>query len=91
MKKLSVYLIVALAAVMSCVLAVTSDPGWVNIGKRHGELRAAQEAIVSAFAHIGVAQANNHDELGGHAAKAKEYLVKADTELRLAADAANKR
>ncbi len=90
MKKLSVYLIVALAAVMSCVLAVTSDP-VVNIGKRHGELRAAQEAIVSAFAHIGVAQANNHDELGGHAAKAKEYLVKADTELRLAADAANKR
>jgi hypothetical protein len=88
MKKKSIYLIGALAAVMGCAQAMMDEP-VVNIGKRHGELRAAQEAIVSAFAHVGVAQANNNDALGGHAAKAKEYLKKADAELRLAADFAN--
>lgn len=90
MKKKSIYLVVAVAAVMGCVQAMMSDP-VVNIGKRHGELRAAQEAIVSSFAHISTAQANNNDALGGHAAKAKEYLIKADAELRLAADVANRR
>ncbi|QOY85857.1 hypothetical protein [Paludibaculum fermentans] len=90
MKRKSIHLAVAVVAVVGCLQAMMSDP-VVNIGKRHGELRAAQEAIVSSFAHISTAQANNSDELGGHAAKAKEYLIKADAELRLAADVANRR
>ncbi|MGJ5814234.1 hypothetical protein [Paludibaculum fermentans] len=90
MKKKSIQLAIAVVAVVGCVQAMMSEP-VVNIGKRHGELRAAQEAIVSSFAHISTAQANNNDELGGHAAKAKEYLIKADAELRLAADVANRR
>lgn len=61
----------------------------VNIGKHHGELRAAQQAIVDAYDRISDAQANNHDQLGGHAARAKEFLTKADEELRRAADFAN--
>lgn len=90
MKKKGVYLAITVAAVLSCVQAMMGEP-VVNIGKRHGELRAAQEAIVAAYTHVGLAQANNGYALGGHAAKAKEYLDKADAELRLAADSANKR
>ena len=81
---------VAVAAAFGCLQMAFGDP-VVNIGKRHGELRAAQEAIVSAFDYVSSAQVNNHDELGGHAAKAKEYLNKADQELRQAAEFANSR
>jgi hypothetical protein len=61
----------------------------VNISNHHGNLRAAQEAIVQAWQKINRAQADNHDELGGHAQKAKDFLVQADTELRLAANVGN--
>lgn len=81
---------IVLAVVMGTIQLALGEPA-VNIGKRHGELRAAQEAIVSAFNHVSTAQVNNHDELGGHAAKAKEYLERADEELRKAADFANSR
>jgi len=61
----------------------------VNIGERHGNLRAAQEHIVSAYQLVGNAQQANDDRLGGHAGKARQLLIQADQELRLAADAAN--
>jgi len=61
----------------------------VNIGERHGNLRAAQEHIVQAYQLVGDAQQSNDDRLGGHAGKARQLLIQADQELRLAADAAN--
>jgi len=61
----------------------------VNIGTKHGNLRAAQGFIVQAYQKIDAAQADNHDELGGHAGKAKEFLEKADAELRQAASYAD--
>ncbi len=57
----------------------------VNIGSRHGNLRAAQEYVVNAYGKIDEAQKDNRDQLGGHAEKAKEHLVAADEELRAAA------
>ena len=63
----------------------------VNIGTRHGNLRAAQQYIVAAFQRIGDAQRANHGQLGGHAQRAKDLLAQADEELRLAADVANER
>jgi hypothetical protein len=61
----------------------------VNIGNRHGNLRNAQANIVDAYQRIDRAQAANDGRLGGHAQRAKELLIQADIELRLAANVAN--
>ena len=63
----------------------------VNIGERHGNLRAAQEHIVQAYQLVGQAQRDNDARLAGHAARAKELLTQADQELRQAANVANDR
>ena len=84
---------VILAAVMSMTvtgsLALFAQAPVVNIGNRHGNLRAAQQSLVQAYQSIENAQAANDDQLGGHAQRAKELLVQADAELRLAANASN--
>jgi hypothetical protein len=61
----------------------------VNIGNRHGNLRNAQANIVDAYQRIERAQAANDGQLGGHAQRAKELLIQADIELRLAANVSN--
>jgi hypothetical protein len=58
---------------------------------RHGNLAAAQSYIVQAFEKLNRAQQANEDQLGGHAQRAKELLMQADEEIRLAADVANER
>ena len=61
----------------------------VNIGERHGNLRSAQSYIVQSYQKIERAQHDNDGQLGGHAQRAKELLIQADAELRLAANVAN--
>ncbi len=62
----------------------------VNIdAHRHGNLAAAQRYIVQAYQKIDAAQGDNHEQLGGHAQRAKDLLTQADEELRLAANVAN--
>ena len=58
---------------------------------RHGNLAAAQELVRGAYDKMSDAQFANHDELGGHAARAKELLREANEEIKLAAIAANER
>ena len=58
-------------------------------GAKHPNLAAAQQMINDAFMHIGEAQKANEFDLGGHAAKAKDYLEQANAELKLAAESAN--
>ena len=70
-------------------LAAQAQPPVVNIGERHGNLRAAQEHIVEAFQLVSQAQEANDSRLGGHAGRAKDLLQQADAELRMAADTAN--
>lgn len=72
-------------------LAQAQEAPVVNIGQRHGNLRAAQEHIVQAYQLVGQAQRANDAQLGGHAGRAKELLSQADQELRQAANAANDR
>jgi hypothetical protein len=79
----------ALGLVLGCSGAMLAQAPVVNIGDRHGNLRAAQQYIVSAWQMINNAQVDNHYNLGGHAGRAKELLVQADEELRLAANVAN--
>ena len=50
----------------------------VNISNRHGNLRSAQQNIVSAYQKIQNAQAANDGQLGGHAQRAKDLLAQAD-------------
>jgi len=73
---------------LSAVTLLAQSP-VVNIGDRHGNLRAAQEYIVSAYQRINQAQRANDGQLGGHAQRAKDLLTQADEELRLAADVSN--
>jgi hypothetical protein len=79
----------ATAVLIFAGVAYAAQRPTVNIGERHGNLRAAQEMIVGAYDKIDQAQADNHDQLGGHAQRAKDYLVQADQELRAAANVAN--
>jgi cellobiose-specific phosphotransferase system component IIA len=58
---------------------------------RHGNLAAAQDLVRQAYDRLSLAQKENANQLGGNADKAKELLRQANSEIRLAADAANKR
>jgi len=79
----------ALGLVLGCSGALIAQQPVVDIGNRHGNLRAAQQYIQAAWQRIDSAQIDNNYNLGGHAGRAKELLVQADEELRLAANVAN--
>ncbi len=79
----------ALGLIVGCSATIFAQAPAVNIGDRHGNLRAAQQYIVSAWQRIDTAQQDNNYQLGGHAGRAKELLVQADEELKQAAIAAN--
>ncbi len=79
----------SLAATLACAVIVYAQAPVVNIGAKHPNLQTAQQDIVDAYTKIDTAQRDNKDELGGHAQKAKDFLIQADRELRLAANVAN--
>ena len=79
----------ALGLVLGCSGALIAQQPVVDIGNRHGNLRAAQQYIQAAWQRIDSAQIDNNYNLGGHAGRAKELLVQADEELRLSANVAN--
>jgi len=89
MKKKKLFIAGALATVLSFAGVVYAQAPVVNIGTRHGNLRAAQGYIVQAYQRLDRAQVANQDQLGGHAQRAKELLTEADMEIRLAANVAN--
>jgi hypothetical protein len=59
--------------------------------KRHPNLAAAQRLVEQAFNKISAAQDANEWDMSGHAAKAKQLLDQANAELKLAAEAANRK
>lgn len=79
--------------VLGSVLCLASFAGGVLVaqGPRHPNLRAAQDLINQAFDRITAAQQANEWDMGGHAARAKDLLIQAKQEIRLAAEAANHR
>jgi hypothetical protein len=79
----------ALGLVLGCSGVIFAQQPVVDIGNRHGNLRAAQQYIQAAWQRINEAQVDNNYNLGGHAGRAKELLVQADQELKLAAETAN--
>lgn len=60
-------------------------------GRRHPNLAAAQRLVDQAYRKITEAQRANEFDLAGHAEKAKGLLDQANAELKLAAEAANRR
>jgi hypothetical protein len=88
LKNVKVRTVVAGCALFVAGVAAGQAP-VVNIGTKHGNLRAAQEFIVNAYGQIDEAQKDNRDQLGGHAEAAKQHLSEADAELREAANYAN--
>jgi hypothetical protein len=61
----------------------------VNIGRRHGNMRQAQIFLAQSYQALNQAQAMNDDQLAGHAARAKQLILQADVEIRLAANVSN--
>ena len=80
---------IALFAAFALGAALFAQRPPINVGERHGNMRAAQQLIQQAWEKVDEAQKDNNYNLGGHAGKAKELLSQATEEIRLAADAAN--
>jgi len=58
--------------------------------RRHPNLAAAQRLSAAAYQKIVAAQQANEWDMDGHAQKAKDLLDQANSELKQAAEAANK-
>jgi hypothetical protein len=78
-----------IAVTLAYAITVFAQAPVVNIGSKHPHLRAAEQSIVQAYQSIDQAQHDNQDQLGDHAQKAKDLLMQADRELKLAAGVSN--
>lgn len=81
--------VLALTLVAAPALAAVRVPVQNVDSSRHGNLAAAQALVRQAYDRVGIAQSDNDDKLGGHAMRAKDLLVQANDEIKLAADAAD--
>jgi hypothetical protein len=84
----------ALPAVLGCILMVgslaTAQPKKNVSAARHPNLAAAQQLSHQAWEKVLAAQKANEWDMQGHAQKAKDLLDQVNSELKLAAEAANK-
>jgi hypothetical protein len=88
MKKIIAVAVLGLGVVAGGI-AVAKEPVR-NVSKvKHPNIAAAQKLVDQAYAKITAAQKANEYELGGHAAKAKDLLEQANTELKAAAEESN--
>lgn len=83
-------LLAGVAALAACAVSAQVPVQNIDPG-RHGNLAAAQRLVVHAFERLSDAQVANDYQLGGHVARAKELLREANEEIKLAAEAANRR
>jgi hypothetical protein len=70
--------------------AAFAEPAKDVSGKKHPNLSAAQKLSIEAYNKIIAAQNANEFDMEGHAAKAKDLLDQVNSELKQAAEAANK-
>jgi Na+-transporting NADH:ubiquinone oxidoreductase subunit NqrC len=85
MKKAIIVLVVLSVMLAGTVLLAGVNVSW----KHHPKLAAAQKLIDKAYEKISEAQVANEFDMDGHAAKAKDLLLQANDEIKLAAEAAN--
>ena len=85
-------LLFVMGIALLCATTLTAQRPAENVSpKRHPNIAAALRFVEQAFNRITAAQDANEFDLGGHAAKAKELLDRVNRELKLAAEAANRR
>jgi hypothetical protein len=72
-------------------VAIAQKPARNVSGARHPNLAAAQKLSQQAFDKVSAAQEANEFDMQGHAKKAKELLQEVNNELKMAAEAANKK
>jgi len=78
-----------LATLLFCGITLAQEPA-VNIDpKIHPNLAQAQKLIAQANQFIITAQKDNRYDMKGNASRARQHLVEASEELKLAAEAAN--
>jgi hypothetical protein len=80
-----------MAAAFAAQMANADQPVRNVSGKRHPNIAAAQRLTDKAYEKIVAAQEANEFDMTGHAQKAKDLLDQANTELKAAAQAANKK
>lgn len=78
-----------LSAVMMCCVTMAQEPVQDIDKKIHPNLAEAQRHVVEANNAVATAQKDNKYDMKGHAEKARQHLVEANQELKLAAEAAN--
>jgi hypothetical protein len=83
MKRTSILFVVLIA--VSCAMAFAQGPSATIDPSQQPALAAAQQSIIQAFSSISEAQRDNDAHLGGHAGRAKEFLMQANEELNMAA------
>ncbi|WP_158749634.1 hypothetical protein [Acidobacterium sp. S8] len=89
MKSNSTIFVILSSLAIGSAVAAAQVPTVTIDAQQHGNLAAAQQSIVQAFASISDAQHANDSHLGGHAGRAKDLLRQANEELQLAADFAD--
>ena len=89
MTKKTWMMVIALCAASAVGGVLFAQQPRVDVGERHGNMRAAQQLIQQAWQKVDEAQQDNHYNLGGHAGRAKELLVQASQEIKQSAEAAN--
>jgi hypothetical protein len=72
-------------------IAIAQKPVRNVSGARHPNILAAQKLSQQAFDKVTAAQEANEFDMQGHAKKAKELLQEVNNELKMAAEAANKK
>ena len=91
MKRASLLIRVAIVALALCAGVLYAQHPARNVSAaRHPNLAQAQRLIGQAFDKLKAAQAANEFDMGGHAQKAKDLLEQASSEIKQAAEAANK-
>jgi len=88
MKRIAIALALGLLLMVGCS-EYNGGPALNINAKLHPNLAAAQKFSWQAYEKIIKAQQANGFDLEGHAQKAKDLLVQANDELKLAAQAAN--
>lgn len=87
--KISISKIIAIGLVLVAFAGCAQEPVQNIDAQRHGNLATAQNLVRDAYDKMSAAQAANNDQLGGHAARAKELMREANEEIKLAAISAN--
>ncbi|MET3134349.1 hypothetical protein AAKU55_004645 [Oxalobacteraceae bacterium GrIS 1.11] len=80
----------AFQVIVLCSMIAISSAALAGPESGHPNIIAARKDTQAAIEKMKAAQVANGYDMDGHAAKAEEFLRKAEEQMRLAAEAANK-